>query len=173
MSQEESPELEGLKTVANLMALAARTAPKAKGVDNIVIKMLDDSQRRKLVETMRRIGKEENIAFFLRDAENVEGAAAVVVLGTRLQKLGLPHCGFCGFKDCQSNTTGVCAFNVGDLGIACGSAAAVAARHHVDTRTMFSIGRCAVELGLLGPEVRVAYGFPLSATGKNPFFDRH
>jgi uncharacterized ferredoxin-like protein len=37
---------------------------------------------------------------------------------------------------------------------------------------MFSAGKAAVSLGLLGAEVRVAYGIPLSVSGKNPFFDR-
>jgi uncharacterized ferredoxin-like protein len=37
---------------------------------------------------------------------------------------------------------------------------------------MYSAGKAAIELGLLGTEVKVAYGIPLSATGKNPFFDR-
>jgi uncharacterized ferredoxin-like protein len=37
---------------------------------------------------------------------------------------------------------------------------------------MFSVGRAAVELGLLGPDVKIAMGIPLSVTGKNPFFDR-
>lgn len=30
----------------------------------------------------------------------------------------------------------------------------------------------ALELGMLGKEVAIAYGIPLSATGKSPFFDR-
>jgi uncharacterized ferredoxin-like protein len=42
----------------------------------------------------------------------------------------------------------------------------------VDNRVMFSIGMAARELGLLGPEVRIIYGIPLSVQSKNPFFDR-
>jgi uncharacterized ferredoxin-like protein len=37
---------------------------------------------------------------------------------------------------------------------------------------MFSAGRAAVNLKALGDEVRIAYGIPLSVSGKNPFFDR-
>jgi len=173
VAESQSPEREAVKTVANLMALAARTAPKAKGADKIVVKILTDEERKRLAETMRRIGEGEDIGFFIRDAGNVEAADAILVIGTTLGPLGIPHCGYCGYADCKSNTTGVCAFNTGDLGIACGSAAAVAARHHVDMRIMFSAGRCAVELTLLGEGVSVAYGLPLSASGKNPFFDRH
>jgi len=165
-------EREAVKTVANLMILAARTAPKAKGADKIVARLLTRDERKAVVAKMREIARQDDVAFFARDAGNVEGADAVVLVGTKLGPLGIPHCGFCGFEDCKSNTTGVCAFNLGDLGIACGSAAAVAARHHVDTRIMFSVGRSAVELEILGGDVAVAYGFPLSARGKNPFFDR-
>ena len=172
MAEQDTPEKDAVKTVAHLMVLAARTAPKAKGQDYVVTKVLNETERRRVIEKMREIGEKESIAFFLRDAGNLEKADAVVLIGTRLAKMGIPHCGYCGFPDCASNTTGVCAFNTGDLGIACGSAAAVAARNHVDTRIMFSVGKCALEAGVMDDAVSVAYAFPLSATGKNPFFDR-
>jgi len=47
-----------------------------------------------------------------------------------------------------------------------------AADRRIDCRVMYSIGRAAVDAKLLGKEVKIAYGIPLSATGKNPFFDR-
>jgi uncharacterized ferredoxin-like protein len=58
-----------------------------------------------------------------------------------------------------------------DVGIALGSAVSVAADHRVDTRIMFTIGKAALTLGFLDG-VYQAYGLPLSATGKSPFFDR-
>jgi len=42
----------------------------------------------------------------------------------------------------------------------------------VDNRIMFSIGKAAKELKLLGEEAEIIYGIPLSSTGKSPFFDR-
>jgi uncharacterized ferredoxin-like protein len=33
-------------------------------------------------------------------------------------------------------------------------------------------GEAAIELGILGDDVFIAYAIPLSAKGKNPFFDR-
>jgi len=36
---------------------------------------------------------------------------------------------------------------------------------------MFTVGKAALSLGLL-PEAHTAYGLPLSASGKSPFFDR-
>ena len=61
---------------------------------------------------------------------------------------------------------------MGDLGIALGSAASVAADHRADCRIMYTIGKAAVRLGLLGPEVEIAHGIPLSVTGKSIYFDR-
>jgi uncharacterized ferredoxin-like protein len=37
---------------------------------------------------------------------------------------------------------------------------------------MYSIGYAALELRLLGDDVRQAVGIPLPITGKSPFFDR-
>ena len=37
---------------------------------------------------------------------------------------------------------------------------------------MYSIGKAALELKLFGDGVKQAIGIPLSAAGKNPFFDR-
>jgi uncharacterized ferredoxin-like protein len=37
---------------------------------------------------------------------------------------------------------------------------------------MFTIGKAVVEMKLLGEDVKIAYGIPLSASSKNPFFDR-
>ncbi len=42
----------------------------------------------------------------------------------------------------------------------------------IDNRMMFSIGVAALELGWFEKGVAMALGFPLSATGKSPFFDR-
>ena len=58
------------------------------------------------------------------------------------------------------------------VGIAIGSAAAAAADARVDNRVMFSVGRAARSLGLLGASVTLVLGIPLSVSGKSPFFDR-
>ncbi|MBU0489639.1 MAG: ferredoxin domain-containing protein [Bacteroidetes bacterium] len=62
--------------------------------------------------------------------------------------------------------------NIGDMGIAIGSAAAMASHYHLDNRIMFSVGRAVVALKLLGEDVTIAYGLPLAVGSKNPFFDR-
>ena len=67
---------------------------------------------------------------------------------------------------------GLCAWDAMDVGIAIGSSAAAAADARVDNRVMFSVGRAARSLGLLGASVTLVLGIPLSVSGKSPFFDR-
>ena len=166
---------EKLLDAAKEMALAARTAPKGRGRDQLHILILTGDDKDALADHMNKIGEEEGIEFFIRDARNLKSAPVILLLGTESSPLEVPHCGFCGFADCQENRekeTVPCAFSTGDLGIAVGSAAAYAARNHVDNRIMFTAGKASLELGCFAGPVKIAYGIPLSATGKNPFFDR-
>jgi len=172
--QADGPELRALERVAELMCLAARTAPKARGVDNLHIAIVRGDEKAKVTERMRQIAEAHDVGFFARDAANCEAAPLVVLIATRREPVGVPHCGFCGFENCAKckEAGGLCAYNAGDLGIALGSAAAVAALHHADNRLMFSFGKAAIEAGILPEGFDLAVGIPLSATGKNPFFDR-
>jgi len=122
---------------------------------------------------MLRVGEEQGIAFFVRDSKNLRAVPAALIVGFRNKPRGVPGCGNCGHADCAANTKagGVCALGITDLGIALGSAAALAADRRVDTRVMFTIGKAAIGLGLL-PGVHSAFGLPLSVTSKSPFFDR-
>ena len=160
--------------IATLMAAAARTAPKTRGIDNIKTAAINDEPtRQKLVAKMREIAAREDRSGLARDAGNIENSPAVVVIGVEANTAGL-NCGFCGKPSCEAleEAGGVCTFNSIDLGIATASAAEVAGRFHVDNRIMYSIGRACLDLGLFGPKVKQALGIPLSVTGKNPFFDR-
>ncbi|MFP4056988.1 MAG: ferredoxin domain-containing protein [Candidatus Brocadiia bacterium] len=169
-----APEAEALETVARLMCLAARTAPKARGLDNLHISIIRDHQKFAVTTQMRQIANEHDLAFFQRDAACCDAAPVVVLIGTKVGPVGVPHCGYCGFEDCEAcaRAGGLCAYNSGDLGIALGSAAAVAAAHHADNRLMFTFGKAALEIGILPEDIRIAVGIPLTASGKNPFFDR-
>ena len=161
--------------VARRMCIAARTAPKARGADNLVTAILGAGpERDALAAEMRRYGEAVGAPFFSRDAANLEAAPVCVLIGTRLQRLGIPGCKLCGHPGCAaSEKAGArCAYNAGDLGIAVGSAVSVAADCRVDNRVMYTVGICAVNLGMLGPDVKIAFGIPLSVTGKSPFFDR-
>lgn len=160
--------------VAALMATAARTAPKTRGVDNIeTIAIDDESTKKKLIAQMHEIATKENRPSVARDAGNIENSSAIVIIGVESNTAGL-DCGFCGKPSCEAleEADGVCAFNSIDLGIATASAAEVANRFHVDNRVMFSIGRASLDLGWFGHRVKQALGIPLSITGKNPYFDR-
>lgn len=156
------------------MCLAARTAPKARGLDLLEIAILKGDDITKLSAKMKEIGDRESHHTFLRDSENIKSASAIVLIGTKSKVIGLKYCAFCGWPNCaEAEKAGaICAYNTGDLGIAVGSAVSVAMDHRVDNRVMYSTGKAAIEMKLLGEEVVVAYGIPLSATGKNPFFDR-
>jgi len=163
-----------LKDVAEFMSVAARTAPKTRGVDNLEIIVIEDKdERQKLIQKMKEIGKKNNRPSCVRDADNIKDAPQILVVGTKATPLGL-NCGFCGYKDCEElkRSKAVCVYNPMDLGIALGSASGLAARFHVDNRLMYSIGKAAIEAGLLEKASKIAIGIPLSATGKNPFFDR-
>ena len=172
--QAARPEVNALDTVAELMCLAARTAPKARGLDNLHIEVFRGERKDQVTARMRDVAAAHDVGFFARDADNCDVAPVVVLVGTKVAPVGVPYCGFCGFGDCNgcAQAGGLCAYNAGDLGIALGSAAAVAAAHHADNRMMFSFGKSAIEAGLLPAEIKVAVGIPLSATGKSPFFDR-
>jgi uncharacterized ferredoxin-like protein len=161
--------------VANLMAAAARTAPKGKGIDNIETLILDGDDKAALAAEMRKISDELNGAGpFARDAGNVDDSGAIFLIGVKDAPIGLSPCGLCGFVDCAGTIRagGRCTFNITDLGIATGSAAAVASDNRIDNRIMWTAGKAAVRLSLFHEKVSVAYGIPLAAKGKSPFYDR-
>lgn len=170
----DQAEKAALLSAAEAMCAAARTAPKAKGVDSIVSCILTEGDKDALADEMERIAEKLSYKFFLRDAQNVRDSQAVVLLGAQYGQRGLgAGCARCGFEDCAAcaGAGGVCVYDPLDLGIAIGSAAAVAAERHIDNRIMFSCGRAANSLGLLDGAPLIM-GIPLSVTGKSPFFDR-
>ncbi|MBO5225214.1 MAG: ferredoxin [Parabacteroides sp.] len=159
-----------LQAVRQMMT-AARTAPKGKGVDIIELAMVTDEEIKRLSDEMLIIAEEKGLKFFLRDADNILQAEAILLLGTRQQLQGL-NCGHCGFSTCADKPEVVpCALNSVDLGIAVGSACAMAADLRLDTRVMFSAGLAAQRLGILG-DCKCVMAIPVSASSKNPFFDR-
>lgn len=158
--------------IAMKMMVAARTAPKGKGVDIIECAVVDGSDIACLSEEMERACEENGLKFFLRDAVNIKQAECVVLVGTRDKAQSL-NCGRCGFLSCSERGAGVpCEVNSVDVGIALGAACSKAADYRVDTRVMFSAGLAAQRLGMLGEDVGQVYAIPVSASSKNPFFDR-
>jgi len=145
----EKAEGEALLHVAELMVVAARTAPKAMGEDKIKAAIVTGTEKEELANTMEQLGK-------TRDSKNVRDSGAVVLLGV---EFGTPTDDWINFRG-----------KLIDLGIALGSAVKVASELNVDNRIMRSIGIAAMKLELLkADEIQ---GIPLSIRGKNIFFDR-
>ena len=157
--------------IARQMMTAARTAPKGKGIDIVEVALVTGDDLKTLSNRMIALAEEQGMKFFLRDADNILSAECVVLIGTREQAQGL-NCGHCGYALCGDRPAGVsCAINAVDVGIAIGSACATAADNRVDTRVMFSAGLAAQRLNWL-EGCRQVFAIPVSASSKNPFFDR-
>jgi uncharacterized ferredoxin-like protein len=162
--------------LAYSVCAAARTAPKACGIDHLDTAVLTGEDKDRVAAEMRKIGGElgEPGKFFRRDADNVDASGAVVLVGARYETRGLgERCKLCRFENCGAcgEAGAVCVFTPLDLGIALGSAVSLIADSRVDNRIMFTIGQAAARLGLLG-EHKLIMGIPLSASGKSVFYDR-
>jgi uncharacterized ferredoxin-like protein len=164
---------------AELMALSARTAPKTLGQDFIETKIIKGEDLKKLNNDMCKYGEESKKKNFDRDGRNVEKSGAVLLISLNNPKRSGLNCGACGYNKCEnlrdfregSEFAGpVCAWRLIDLGIAIGSAVKTASILNVDNRVMYRIGISARRLKLIEGEIVV--GIPLSATGKNLYFDR-
>jgi len=175
-------EFQGVLSAARLMLVAARTAPKSKGVDSIETAIIRGEDLTRLAGKMRALADKLNRPFYSRDAGNVEASDCIVLIGARAhESLGL-NCGMCGYEGCAERLKAweergepmkgpFCEFKVLDLGIAVGSAVKMASLLNVDNRVMYSVGHAAICLQLL-PRATLALGIPLSARGKSIYFDR-
>jgi uncharacterized ferredoxin-like protein len=179
-------EKDAIKMGASMMAVSARTAPKTRGVDSVQTVILTGEDLEKLAATMEKKVKEKSTELpgFKRDADNVRGSAAVLLIGVSRnpKRIERPlNCGGCGFENCKDllaagkhdgeDFTGpLCIFQAVDLGIALGSAVKLAGELNIDNRIMYTVGAAAKKLNLLDSDFII--GIPLSAIGKNPYFDR-
>jgi len=184
--KDEKAEMDGVLALAKAMAVATRTAPKARGVDAIETLIVFGEDLDSLGRAMEEHGENTNMKdAFKRDAGSVRRSHAVLLVGLKdlhPKKIDMPlNCGACGHRDCagflraekkegRDFSGPVCMFQSMDLGIALSSACAVAARFHVDNRMMYTAGGPARKLGWM--ESQIIIGIPLSCTGKNIYFDR-
>jgi uncharacterized ferredoxin-like protein len=182
----ELMEKNAVEIGASMMAVGVRTAPKTRGVDSVKTLVLTGEDLEKLATTMEKKVQEKSseLPGFKRDADNIRGSAAVLLIGVagNPKKVELPlNCGACGYKNCKDllasgkrtgeDFTGpVCIFQAIDLGIALGSAVKLAGELNIDNRIMYTAGAAAKKMNLLDSDLII--GIPLSATGKNPYFDR-
>ncbi len=172
---EKDINAKAVMDVAEKMAAAARTAPKGRGVDNLAIALVSGADIIKIADKMKEMDQKYGVPGFSRDAGNLMQSSAMLLLGTKIKPLGLKKCGLCGFSGCaekEKYPNIPCSFNTGDLGIAVGSAVSIAMDNRIDNRIMYSAGMAALELNIFDTDIKIIYGIPLSATAKNPFFDR-
>ncbi|MFN3406764.1 MAG: ferredoxin domain-containing protein [Caldimicrobium sp.] len=176
-----NPEKEIIEQVALMLLAAARTAPKARGQDELILAMITEKEElEKIAKEMEKIAERgEAYQFFKRDADNLRNSEGLVLISLDFKKPVGVNCGACGF-DCKSilqqerktlDYEGpLCAMRLIDLGIALGSAVSMAKELCIDNRIMYTIGVAVKKLGLLPGQVIL--GIPLSIKGKNIFFDR-
>jgi uncharacterized ferredoxin-like protein len=168
-----------LRVVADLMALAARTAPKSAGKDFVVTRIIEGDDVKTLAEKMLEYGRRSGKKNFDRDGASVAASDVIVLIGIKdAQSLGL-NCGACGVDLCEMLPINTfedefrgpqCAYRLLDMGIALGSAVKTAGMLNADNRIMYRAGVVARQMGLI--EADFVMGIPLSATGKSIYFDR-
>ena len=73
--------MEGIDTVAQLMAMAAITAPKTAGKNFVQVKLLQGEQVQQLGQAMIAFGKKSRKVNFDRDGQNVLDSECVVLIG--------------------------------------------------------------------------------------------
>lgn len=178
----ENPELECIGILAREILVAARTAPKAKGKDDIVTVILEQDEQETLARFMEGMAAErgDRSAFFKRDAQNIRNADMVLLIGLRSADVAGLNCGACGYKECdqmlearkvKTDFNGPqCSIKYIDLGIALGCAAARAKDLCIDNRIFYSAGTAAIRAEMIKADISMA--IPLSVKGKNIFFDR-
>lgn len=173
MLTEEQLIERALEQAGIAMMARAKTAPKARGVDNLVYRLAEKNEIELIAQEIENLGIEKDVPFFIRDSRNIQPLQYIILIGTKDLSRGVPQCGFCGYENCghKLKNIGRCAYDLIDLGLAVGSALSLGQQLGVDSRVMYTIGKAAMRLGFLR-EAEVALGIPLSMTEKSPFFDR-
>lgn len=180
--ESKNGERDALLEAAKLMLVAARTAPKTGGIDDVLTSIVYGEEKDTIAKKMEEIAEQRKIEGFNRDAKNVRDSEAVILIGVRGNTSFASNCGACGYKNCKEfeetekklgeDFIGpTCILKALDLGIALGSAVKIASILNVDNRIMYRIGTAALKLKLL-PEATIIMGIPISAKGKNIYFDR-
>jgi uncharacterized ferredoxin-like protein len=176
-----NPEKEVVEKLALELLVCARTAPKARGQDNLELAIVTDKDElEKIAQEMEKVAERgEAFKFFKRDADNIRNSEALVLISVDFKNPVGVNCGACGYT-CDTITKverkvldyegPICAMRLIDLGIAIGSAVAKAKDLCLDNRVMYTVGVAVKRLGLMPGQVIL--GIPLSVKGKNIYFDR-
>jgi uncharacterized ferredoxin-like protein len=176
-----NPEKEVVEKLALELLVCARTAPKARGQDNLELAIVTDKDELEMIaQEMEKVAERgEAFKFFKRDADNIRNSEALVLISVDFKNPVGVNCGACGYT-CDTITKverkvldyegPICAMRLIDLGIAIGSAVAKAKDLCLDNRVMYTVGVAVKRLGLMPGQVIL--GIPLSVKGKNIYFDR-
>jgi len=170
---------------ARMLAGAMRTAPKAGGKDYLEIAVVeDDAVLARIATAMKDYAPHStNEAYWLRDADNIANAQALVLVGLRESNLAGYDCGACGYATCKDMAANRkmtakemgyggphCMMRMMDIGCALASAAKTAALLSVDSRVQQRVGATARALGVIDADV--VMGLPVGYYGKSIFHDR-
>jgi len=185
-SKSEKAEKEAVRTIASMMVASARTAPKANGIDDVKMLVLNGDDLESLASVMDEIAAQRTTPYpsdaFHMNADMVRQSSCVLLIGVRGSRRDIEKaldCGACGYGTCENFRKAgrrkgndfygpTCILKALDLGIAIGSAVKLAGEFHVDNRIMYTIGVAAKRMHLLDSDVII--GIPMSITGKNPYF---
>lgn len=181
--QSEEMERDTIRVAAGMMAVSARTAPKAAGIDRIQTLILDGDDLELLASTMEEKFKSKAVPLqgFPNNAEQVRQSSAVILIGAtgEPKRMSPPvNCGACGCKTCEEFVKSgkregedfrgpLCIWQTMDLGVALGSAVKMASELNVDNRIMYTVGAAARKLKLM--EADLIIGISLVSMGKNPY----
>jgi len=99
--ESKNGERDAILEAAKLMLIAARTAPKSGGIDDVLTIIVYGEEKDAIAEKMEEIAEERKIEGFKRDAKNVRDSEAVILIGVRGGKSFGFQCGACGYKSCK------------------------------------------------------------------------
>lgn len=181
--QSEEMEREAVRVAAGMMAVSARTAPKAAGIDRIQTLILDGDDLQLLASAMEEKFQSKAVPLqgFASNAEQVRQSSAVMLIGVtgEPKRMAPPvNCGACGHKRCEEFVKSgkregedfrgpLCIWQSIDLGVALGSAVKMASELNVDNRIMYTVGAAARKLKLMDADLII--GISLVSIGKNPY----
>jgi len=151
----------------------AITAPKAGGKDDVLVEYIKDKKQiMSILKQMVEISQRSGFGFYKRDSITCENIDTIILVCAK-QYYHNYNCGYCGYDTCElcKRSGAYCALTITDCGIALGSLVKLASVLGIDNRIMLSLGKAAIELGIV-KDVFTAFGVPLYIGSKSIFFDR-
>jgi len=83
--------------IAENMIIAAKTAPKGRGMERLNYLLITGNELKILSHKMEELSKDNNVPFLARDAGNLLKADALVLIGASYNPRNVQLCTHCGF----------------------------------------------------------------------------